>query len=509
MGNGSKDWLDETLQPLRSGPGGPGGTGSGGSGGGGGGGENGESCGRWPSADELRARSDRWRRRRVALLTGGTCSVLAVVLVVALLLASGPAPHHPIATGPEPAGISKLAGPDGSIHLVVASNSSTRPHSVADEVKVASAEQAFALDLTRLEASGAGSGNVLLSPLSADVDLAMLQLGSAGATANEIATALQTAGLSTGAQAIGWGDLVHDLVSSQPAGELQLANSLWIAQRISVEAAFLRASAQSFGDDSYEADFETSEATQAINAWVDQQTAGRITQLFAPGELPQRTEIVLANALHFHAAWTKELFAEALPEVEPFYPPAGPRVSVPMIVDSQGTFDAAVSPDYSAVQLPYTNGRYAALLLEPTAGTMASFLSSLTPASLETVVSALRSEPVDFEMPDLNLTSRPLLNRPLSALGMGPVFAGADFSPMLGPAGATNQALALVQQAAALKVNQWGTDAAAATGAVAIPTDKMSVWATISFDHPYLFLIRDTKTGTILFSSVVNNPAAG
>ena len=218
---------------------------------------------------------------------------------------------------------------------------------------------------------------------------------------------------------------------------------------------------------------------------------------------------MLANALHFHATWTKGLFAEALKSVAPFSPPAGPKVSVPMIVESQSTFDVAVTREYSAVQLPYTTGRYAALLVEPSAGTMGAFLASLTPAGLENIAAGIKPEVVNFSMPDLTLSSRPLLNSPLSALGMGPVFDNADFSPMLGPAGATNQALALVQQAAALKVNQWGTDAAAATGSVAIPTDLRSVWGTISFNHPYLFLIRDLKTGTILFSSVVNNPAAG
>jgi len=503
MGEGSNDWLEERLLPLRSAPvGGDGGDGGGSDGGDGGGG------GRWASADELRARSVRQRRRLFAMISGGTCVTLAVVLVVALLLVPGSG-HAPIARGPGSAGISKLAGPDGSIHLVASLNGTARSHSAADSSAVAAAEQTFALALTREEAVSAGDGNVLLSPLSADVDLAMLELGSAGATAQQIATALQSAGLSNSAQAIGWGDLVQSLTSGQSPGELHLANSLWIAQHVAVEAAFLKACASSFGDDSYQADFESAEATQAINAWVDQQTAGRIKQLFTAGEIPKITEIVLANALHFHAAWTKGLFLQATVANEAFYPSTGRAVSVPMILDPQGTFEAGVASDYAAVQLPYTNGRYAALLVEPTAGTVASLLTSLTPSRLSSIVSGLKSEFVNFSMPNLTLSSRPLLNAPLAALGMGPVFSNADFSPMLGPVGTTNQALALVQQAVTLDVNRWGTDAAAATGSVVTPVAAHRVAATISFNHPYLFLIRDTKTGTILFSSIVNNPAAG
>jgi serpin B len=109
-------------------------------------------------------------------------------------------------------------------------------------------------------------------------------------------------------------------------------------------------------------------------------------------------------------------------------------------------------------------------------------------------------------MPELKLSTLEKLKGPLSAMGMGQAFEAADFSPMLGFR--PNQAVGGVQQAATLDVNRWGTDAAAATGASAISTAARRVSFTIDFNHPYLFLIRDTKTGTILFSSVVNNPAA-
>jgi serpin B len=111
-------------------------------------------------------------------------------------------------------------------------------------------------------------------------------------------------------------------------------------------------------------------------------------------------------------------------------------------------------------------------------------------------------------MPELKLASNTSLIDPLATMGMAPVFVNADFSRMLGAFGATNQAVGVVQQAVTLNVNQWGTDAAAGTVVSVIPSDAHSS-TPIAFNHPYLFLIRDTRTGTLLFSSVVNNPAAG
>jgi serpin B len=173
----------------------------------------------------------------------------------------------------------------------------------------------------------------------------------------------------------------------------------------------------------------------------------------------------------------------------------------------QDSLLSSVTPAYDAVQIPYTNGRFAALLVEPTAGSMTSFLRTLSATSLAAITTSLRDKSVALSMPELELAAREMLDGPLSAMGMARAFEEADFSPMLGSS--PNQAIGHVQQAATLDVNRWGTDAAAATGVSVISTATRRSDFTISFNHPYLFLIRDTKTGTILFSSVVNNPAAG
>jgi serpin B len=118
----------------------------------------------------------------------------------------------------------------------------------------------------------------------------------------------------------------------------------------------------------------------------------------------------------------------------------------------------------------------------------------------------LGHETANLSMPALHLSVSAPLDPMLSAMGLGPAYSGADFSPMLGPGGGSNHALATVRQAATLDVDPWGTDAAAATGAVAVP--MLALNRSVTIDHPYLFLIRDTVTGALLFTAVVENPTA-
>lgn len=477
------DWLDTALEPLRNLP--PSHT--------------------WPSAKDIGRRAAlRHRRRRVGLASSGTALGLAAALLIAFVAVPRTGPQRNERTPVSLSGIRSVAGPDGSIQLLASARklSAADPHSVS---VLANSEQAFALDLTRRELSASSGSNVLVSPVSADVDLSMLELGASGQTEQQIAAALRSTSLSSGENAAAWKTLVSSELTGESPGELTLANSLWIKQLLQVEPAFLHGEAAAFGDETYQVNFALPSATNAINAWVDHATAGHISELFTPGELMPTTDVVLASALHLHAAWANP--HQFTSSNGSFVTAGGQSLSVPTLTASDDRLDFAVSPSYQAVQLPYTNGRFAALIIEPTSGTMTSWLSSLTPNDLSTVVGGLSGGKVNLSMPALDLSGRVLLNTALSAMGMASAFQSADLTPMLGATLGSRVAVAQVQQADTLQVNRWGTDAAAATGTSIVPTSASAVHI-IDIDHPYLFLIRDTKSGAILLSSVVNNPAA-
>jgi serpin B len=481
------DWLDGALEPLRSFP--P------------------PRSQAWPFFGDIGRRAIlRRRRRRIGLAVTSTVAIPAVALLVALVAVPGTGPRTseppPVVPG---AGVSSMARPGGSVQLLVPAGKAGAAGSKA-AAELASAEQSFALDLTREELFHSAHANVLLSPTSVDVDLSMLELGAGGQTEHEIATALRSAGLSADENAAAWKLLVSSELAHESSGELTLANSLWIDQRLHVEPAFLQAASGAFGDDTYQVDFDSLSATNAINAWVDHATAGRISELFAPGELLPTTDVVLANALHLHAAWANgNQFAATTGS---FVTGGGKRVSVPTLTATDDQLDFAATPSYQAVQIPYTNGRFRALVIQPRSGSLADWLAGLSPKTLAAIVGSLAGGTVDLSMPRLDLSSRPLLNSALSAMGMADAFFSADLMPMLGPSLGNRVAVAQVQQADTLQVDRFGTDAAASTGISVVPTSTRAIHVVdIDIDRPYLFLVRDTKTGVILFSSVVNDPA--
>lgn len=469
------DWLATELEPLKTPP-----------------------QYSWPNGDEIGRRARlRRRRRRLGFVSGVSVIALGAALLVALVAI-------PARSGPPLPVARRVAGPDGSVHLVVSTRKATTtgPRTVS---ALATSEQAFALPLTREELSGTPEANVVLSPMSADIDLSMLELGAAGSTEQEIATALHSSGLSAGENAAAWRGLVSSELAGESPGELSLADSLWVQQLLRVETGFLRTDAADFGNETYQVNFETPSATKAINAWVAKETAGRITTLFTTGELSPTTAVVLANALHFHAAWSKA--HQFTVRNEPFVTANGTTVSVPTLNGYRDHLAYATMPSYEAVQIPFSTGRFAALVAAPKHGSLSNWLTGLSPERLAAIVRSLSMGTVYLTMPALDLSSRPLLNTALSAMGMAGAFRSADLTPMLGSSAGTNVFVTKVQQADTLKVTTGGIDAAASTG-IGVTFNSTVPGAVINFDHPYLFLVRDTRTGTILFSSVVNDPAA-
>jgi len=435
--------------------------------------------------------------------------VVALGLGFTLGLSTGGAGASP--RTPPRTGVSAVPGPHGSVHLVADAGGSAGPAGAServDEQAVALAEQRFAVRLTSLLDSEGGDANVLVSPMSVAIDLAMLELGSAGATRSQIAETLQSQSLSAGAQATGWHQLVASLTGARGGTTLSLANSIWVARGLTVEPGFLDAAARSFGDDVYQTSFSSPKAVEAINSWVERATAGHIRELFVKGQLTAATELVLANAVHFHGSWAKQYALSAASVAKaPFRSAIGALERV-YTMRLRGEFPAALAAGAEAVQLPYGTGRYAALFVQPTTGTLRTFLRHLSVERLATLTRSLRVQAVDLSIPELDLTARESLDEALGTLGLGPAFSSADFTPMLGAAGATNQAIGVVEHAASLRVDRYGTDAAAATG-ISVITSAVESGLTIHFDRPFLVLLRDTETGAVLFSCAVNNPTAG
>ena len=366
---------------------------------------------------------------------------------------------------------------------------------------IARAEQAFSIAL--LQKLGSGSGNVSASPASLAIALSMLANGASGETKTQLDRALRTTGLSAEQVDAGWRGLLD---AWQHARDVRLssANAAWLQKGLPVEKDFLDTLASYYGAGVWQADFagHMADALKAINSWTSKNTHGKIAKLF--DRLDPSTLLVLANAVYFKAAW-QQPFDPHDTAPGPFTTDSGSS-SAQFLTAPHGNFPCAVGDGYQAVQLPYRGGEFAALAIMPTSGTLADFTTGLTPQRLAGIVGALKQQSVDLALPKFTTSSTLDLVPALSALGMPIAFTDrADFSAL------TKQPVQVGQvvQRVYLSVAEKGTEAAAATGIEILPgAAQVPPPLNIRFDHPFLFLIRDVRTGALLFTSQIADPTA-
>lgn len=378
--------------------------------------------------------------------------------------------------------------------------------SPSDAHALATGNAKFAGRLLALVA--AGDPTVALSPYSVSDTLAMTYAGARGRTATEMASALDFAlpqdRLHAAFNAL---DQSLDAASSQ-ATTLRTAGALFGQRTMAFRPAFLSTLARDYGSGVRTVDFATSPqaARATINAWVSKQTDGKIAQLLSASDVTPSTRLVLTNAVYLNARWASP-FTSADTSPSPFHASGG-TVQVPTMHQTT-TFDYASHPGYQVLQLRYKGGRLAFDIVLPGAGELRSVIGRIGRAGPLALLGGLAPERVSLALPKLLLRTHFELADALSELGMPIAFAPgqADFSGISGPPGEI--ALEHVVHEAYVRVDEEGTEAAAATGAVAIATAVAPLPAIpFNVNRPFVFVLRDTATQAILFLGVVSNPSA-
>jgi serpin B len=370
----------------------------------------------------------------------------------------------------------------------------------------ASAENAFALSLLPLLA---GAGNVVYSPYSIDTALTMADAGAAGDTAAQINHVLHAA--STAAALTDAGALQRAMSSAIGSGsgapKLDFANAVWTQSGLALEHPFVTALTDTFAAPPQSTDFAAAPeaAREMINAWVATHTGQLIQNLLGPGSLTLQTAFVLANAIYLKAHWNNP-FNPKLTHLAPFVAANGESVRVPFMSAQRTAYTYAAGSDYQAVDLPYLSSSLSLLAILPRGRSLAHFDATFSASKLAALVGSLTQRSVNLELPKLKLSTQTSLNAPLAALGMTDAFSPAANFSAITQQRALN--ISLVEHAADLKLDEAGTVAAAATvivgpTAVALPRQPT---VTVTFNHPYLLLLRDDTDGAILFVAAVSNP---
>ncbi|GAI76663.1 unnamed protein product, partial [marine sediment metagenome] len=250
----------------------------------------------------------------------------------------------------------------------------------------------------------------------------------------------------------------------------------------------------------------TETARKTINAWVEKKTKDKIKELLKPGVLNRLTRLVLTNAIYFKGNWDSQ-FEKARTQPAPFTLTDGKKVNVPMMNQTE-KFKYTEAESFQALELPYVDNELSMVILLPkeTDG-LSDFEKTLTAGNLSEWLGKLRKRKVIVSVPKFRMTSQFSLAAVLKSMGMTDAFVpdAADFSGMNGK---RDLFISAVIHKAYVEVNEEGTEAAAATGVVIGVTSMPARPPVFRADHPFLFLIRDNRTGSILFIGRVMNPKA-
>lgn len=450
--------------------------------------------------------------------------LVAVVAVVGLVAAAcGGAATVPPSATPGPGGPASTSPPSTGTAQTPAEVVPVRadvPRATATDVTddelaaLVAGDTAFAFDLYRRTA---GDTNLVLSPYSVAAALTMTYAGARGDTAAQMRDVLH---LGLGDDRIHTARNELDLritapVEPAPGDDrqpftLRVANSLWGQQGYPFLDEFLTLLAENYGAGMNLVDFvgAAEEARQTINAWVERETEGRITDLIPEGVIDDLTRLVLVNAIWFKANWQVP-FDPALTADAAFTTVAGDEVTVPMMAADLRT-DYVEGDGYAAVRLRYA-GDASMLVVVPDPGRFDDVASRLDPDLVAEIDRGLAEHQVDLRMPRFSFRANVALADVLKELGMVAAFTepslpgGADFTGM---AETRELFIKAVAHQAFIAVDEEGTEAAAAT-AVVVGLESLPPPATLDVDRPFLFLIRHDSTGEILFLGQVTDPSAG
>jgi serpin B len=437
----------------------------------------------------------------------------SVVVLASLLLAACGAPATPAVTPPpDTPAVTSTATPaptgSGAAHLSLIQ--SELPRETAPQVSdvareaLAAGNRAFALDLYRELREQ--DGNLFYSPYSISTALAMAYAGAAGETQRQMAEALHLT-LPPEEVHAAFNALNLDLMSPEDgaAFRLNVANALWAQAGHEFLPSYLDTLAVNYGAGLRLADFTQDalreEARKAINAWVSEQTENKITELLQQGDLTPDARLVLLNAIYFKADWSVPFRGDMQGN---FTRLDGSQITVPVMSRRTETPYLA-GKGFEAFALEYKGDRVQMLVLVPDAGTFAAFEETLDAARVAEIIAGLESTDLQVTMPKFQFKARFALQNALASLGMKDAFqaGAADFSGMDGTRDLFIQS---VVHEAYVAVDEEGTEAAAATGVVVgIVSVPMNI---INVDRPFIFLIHDTETDTLLFVGRVLDPAA-
>jgi serine protease inhibitor len=349
--------------------------------------------------------------------------------------------------------------------------------------------------------------NIFISPLSISLALAMTYNGAEGATRDAMASALQFGHMSLEEINREYLNLIESLENVDKQVQLNIANSIWIRDDFKplVKQDFLQRVRDYFKSELFTRDFGNPQTPNEINNWISYETDGKINKMV--DRIDPELVMFLINAIFFKGEWLIS-FNETATKKDYFYLSDGSAVKVDMM-STNGNFSYYEGENFKAARFPYGRDKIAMYVFLPNMDvTLDSLINSLSPESWQNYVSEFKIvKGLEVKFPKFKLEyGVKRLNDVLEKLGMGIAFdpSHANFRGIA----STDLFIDFVDHKAAIEVNEKGTVAAAATAVGVSLTSVPAPTPIFIVDRPFFFIIRDDRSGTILFMGKVVDPTA-
>ncbi|MBI3161793.1 MAG: serpin family protein [Chloroflexi bacterium] len=408
--------------------------------------------------------------------------------------------------------ILSACSPFASVGMAESNKSRDSNPSVAEDdiATLADGNNAFALNI--YNALRSENGNLILSPFSMSLALAMTYAGARGETETQMAQVLHFGNQDQLHPSFNALDLALEkkpinLDKDQEPMRLGIANAVWAEQTFTFLPEFLDTVAVNYGAGVHLADFvnKPNDERIAINNWVSDQTEERIKDLLAEGTVTPDTRMVLVNAIYFKADWLWKFDANSTYDGA-FHLLDGSEVTAPMMGDTFHAIPHMQGNGYQVIELAYAGETAAMDIILPDEGNFSAFEASFDKSVYDEIIAGLQNAPsARVNLPKFEFAKDFSLSDALATLGMTDAFDPglADFSGMTGK---KDIFIGDVIHKAFVAVDEEGTEAAAATAVIMEATGAPMQDVVFIADRPFVFIIRDTVNGQVLFIGRVMNP---
>jgi serine protease inhibitor len=362
--------------------------------------------------------------------------------------------------------------------------------------------QTFAWNL--MQKSAANPGNILISPASVYIALAMTANGSDTTTRQAMLTLLGSSGLDLTALNESTRNWQVRLAAASTKAECSIANSIWYRNGFEADPVFLQANADFYAAGARSLDFNKPEALATINGWVKKQTKGQIEKIIE--KIDPAVVMYLINTLYFKSDFAVA-FNPKITTAGQFQATDG-SIKIDLMHRTE-SLPYLAGNKVEGVLLPFADARYAFMALLPAAGTTPrAVLSQMQATDFDTLLTSRQNSLIELTLPKFTANYSDSLVNELADLGLGIAFSDkADFS-LMQTSRARNLFISDVMHKTTCDVNEKGVEAAAATAVEISKTGGDQPEHRLVFDRPFIYGIIEMETGLPLFIGLMENPAA-